>query len=181
MAVRATRQGMATLYIQRHGRAEAAHGKADRERALTDVGRAEIEAAARAMASTGFRCDVIWSSPLVRAFQTAELMAQPLPGVAHEVVDELSPGGDLDALARALGRYSARSCVLVVGHMPDVAHATHQFLADTRGAPTALETGSVVCVRFAGAIAPGHGSLEWLATVGELARAGIPGGRGVRP
>lgn len=171
---------MATLYIQRHGRAEPALGKSDRERALTDVGRAEIEAAARAMVSSGFRCDIIWSSPLVRAFQTAHLMAQALPGVVHDVIDELAPGGDLEEVARALGRHSAHSRVLVVGHMPDVAHATHEFLADPRGAPTALETGSVACVHFDGAIALGQGSLEWSATTVELARAGIPHAHGAR-
>ncbi|MGH2469546.1 MAG: SixA phosphatase family protein, partial [Chloroflexota bacterium] len=67
------------LYVMRHGPAEAQRdGLADADRALTAEGRAETVGVARGLARLGARPAVILSSPLVRARQTAEVIAQQL-------------------------------------------------------------------------------------------------------
>jgi phosphohistidine phosphatase len=61
----------------------------------------------------------IWTSPLVRAVQTAELVARALaPGLTVEVFTSLGPSEPLQSLVDALKALPADACVLVAGHEP---------------------------------------------------------------
>jgi phosphohistidine phosphatase len=61
----------------------------------------------------------IWTSPLVRAVQTAELLAVGLEArVAVEVVTGLGPGESAHAIEAALRELPADACVVLVGHEP---------------------------------------------------------------
>jgi phosphohistidine phosphatase len=65
------------LYVIRHGIAEE-RGEAwpdDTKRPLTDRGVSRLRKAARALNRLGVRFDVVLTSPLVRAYQTADLVA----------------------------------------------------------------------------------------------------------
>jgi phosphohistidine phosphatase len=109
------------LYIVRHGPAEdhAASGS-DFDRALTASGRDRVRHVARALTEAEEAPHVILSSPLVRALQTAEILAaaikleQPV-----EVRRELSPGGDARALVSEQIDAQAKR-VMIVGHEPDL-------------------------------------------------------------
>lgn len=88
----------------------------DGYRPLTTKGRARFARLVGWLAEHGRRPEVILTSPLVRAVQTAEILASPGP---LEVVIEptLAPGGSADAAARAL-RARSEAVVAAVGHEP---------------------------------------------------------------
>src|SRR2546427_6444673 len=107
------------LYIMRHGPAEddAPSGR-DADRALTPPGRDKTRSVARALASENEAPLAIVSSPLVRALQTAEIVAAvtEMPG-AVEVRREPAPGGDARA-PPAEGLRAGRKRIMLVGHRP---------------------------------------------------------------
>ena len=108
------------LYVMRHGPAEdfAASGR-DGDRALTPSGRERVRAVAKLLKEKEEAPRVILSSPLVRALQTAEIVAAEIGVDKVETAAELAPGGDAAALSRALlGADKKRP--MVVGHEPDL-------------------------------------------------------------
>ncbi|HTL73079.1 MAG TPA: histidine phosphatase family protein, partial [bacterium] len=86
------------LFLLRHGLAvePGTPGfKNDAVRPLTPKGKLQLRKIAAAMRVMELEFDVIWSSPLVRARQTAEIVAKELKAKEQlELVEELSPGGD---------------------------------------------------------------------------------------
>jgi phosphohistidine phosphatase len=98
------------LWLLRHG--DAADGHPDDERALTERGIAQADAAGRALAALGAELDACLSSPKRRALQTAERACQPL---GLEVTPQPALAGepfDVHELTAGLGN------VLLVGHDP---------------------------------------------------------------
>jgi phosphohistidine phosphatase len=112
------------FYIMRHGPAEdrAASGR-DFDRSLTPSGRTRVHDVARALRDKDEEPLLIYSSPLVRALQTAEIVAAVTKlterGGALEVRRELAPDGDEVALVREVIA-NGRKRVMLVGHEPDV-------------------------------------------------------------
>jgi phosphohistidine phosphatase len=124
------------LYVMRHGPAEddAPTGR-DADRALTPAGRERVKLVAEALAEGGESPFAILSSPLVRALQTAEIVAE----VTHlarrtredkkaqrggatgdvEIRRELGMGTDKLPLLAELVR-AGRKRVMIVGHEPDL-------------------------------------------------------------
>jgi phosphohistidine phosphatase len=102
------------LYLVRH--AHAAPGEPDELRALTPEGRRDARALGDLLASEGVQPDAILSSPLLRARETAEELAQAT-GVRAAADERLGPGATTaDVLDAVEGRGDT---VLVVGHQPD--------------------------------------------------------------
>jgi phosphohistidine phosphatase len=112
------------LYLMRHGPAEnqAASGR-DGDRALTPSGRERVRAVAKALVDGGEAPAHIVTSPLVRAVQTAEIVALVTKLGAHaetvEVRRELSPSGNALPWVCALAG-EGRKRVMLVGHEPDL-------------------------------------------------------------
>jgi phosphohistidine phosphatase len=122
------------LYVMRHGPAEdTSKTGRDGDRALTTEGRDRTRAVARALSAEGEAPLTLVSSPLVRALQTAEIVAAVTdlekrvrdakdaggaPG-AVEIRREMAPGGDALGLVLELAR-SGRKRTMVVGHEPDL-------------------------------------------------------------
>jgi phosphohistidine phosphatase len=78
----------------------------------------------------------IWTSPLVRAVQTAELVATGLAaGVPVEVVPALAPGADARTVLAKLESIGADSSVLLVGHEPGISGVGALLLGATDFAP----------------------------------------------
>jgi phosphohistidine phosphatase len=107
------------LWLLRH--AEAADGLPDEDRPLTERGIRQAEAAGRAMARIGARVEVCFSSPKVRALQTAQLACEPL-GVPVTVEPALS-GEPFDVHALTAGLDD----VLLVGHDPSFTLTLHDI------------------------------------------------------
>jgi phosphohistidine phosphatase len=129
------------LYIMRHGPAEdrAASGR-DFDRALTAAGRERVRDVARTLQEADEGPRVIVSSPLVRALQTAEIVAAT-SGAEVEVRRELSPEGE--ALPLVQERLAARSKrLMLVGHEPDLADLAAHLAG--RPFPAGLQKAMVV-------------------------------------
>ncbi|MFO1464616.1 MAG: histidine phosphatase family protein [bacterium] len=108
------------LFFLRHAVAveRGAEGITDEARPLTEEGREKMILAVQGMGRLKIEFEVLLSSPLLRAKQTAELVARHLPFRGPvEFEEELEPGGDLRVL---LGKLAARreSRYLLVGHEP---------------------------------------------------------------
>jgi phosphohistidine phosphatase len=112
------------FYVMRHGPAEdfSASGR-DADRALTPSGRDRVRDVAQALLDAEEAPNVILTSPLVRARQTAEIVAVvtglAARGGAIETSHEIAPGGDGVGLMRALVQ-GHRKRAMIVGHEPDL-------------------------------------------------------------
>jgi phosphohistidine phosphatase len=120
------------LYLMRHGPAEdQAESGRDEDRALTSSGRERVRRVAKALLGFDEAPARIISSPLVRAVQTAEIMASEARnddrGNDVEVGYELRPGGPAASLIRSLTAARPKR-VMLVGHEPDLSRLAESFL-----------------------------------------------------
>src|SRR5690348_11933945 len=99
--------GGVQVFLVRHAEAiDATPHHADGDRHLTAAGRAEARALGQRLRWYDCRPTAMWTSPLVRAVQTAELVAAGLPwNGLIDSVPALAPGGnahEIEAMLRAL-------------------------------------------------------------------------------
>jgi phosphohistidine phosphatase len=106
------------LYFLRHGEADWPDWKkSDDERPLTDFGKNEVRDVAKFLARLKVRPDLVVTSPLPRAAQTAEIAADYLKAKLRK--DELlAPGFGMSELPTILKRHRSKALMLV-GHEPD--------------------------------------------------------------
>jgi phosphohistidine phosphatase len=143
------------LYFLRH--AEALPGD---EGHLTDAGVAALRAAAETWRALNLRPEVVLTSPLPRAVQTGELVAEALELGTPPIADSrLAPGAGWDAMAQSLAAHGAERSALFVGHEPDLSGAI-QLL--TGAASVRMRKGGLACVEFYGVPEAGTGELAWL-------------------
>jgi phosphohistidine phosphatase len=103
------------LVIVRH--AEAAPGEPDELRSLTAEGREQAEALGELFRAVGIRPDVVVTSPLLRARQTAAALELGEP----EIDERLAPGASPEEMRDAA--WGRGDTVVVVGHQPDCGRA----------------------------------------------------------
>lgn len=139
---------MVTHYVVRHG--HALPGPDDRLRPLSDEGREDVRRVARHVAALGVRVGEVRHSGLLRARQTAEIVAEHLgPGVRVAAVPGLAPEDDPAEARRALE--AARASVVLVGHLPHVARLLARMLAgDPEGEVVRFEPGTIAAVAWTG-------------------------------
>jgi phosphohistidine phosphatase len=133
------------LWLLRHGEAVPHDSKPDDERELTARGERQAATAGAALARLGVEFAAIYTSPKVRARDTAKLAAEAL-NVDPEVEDVLADGFDAGDAHELLGRHDADARVLVVGHNPDFA----QVVYDLTGGNADFKKGGVVAVKLDG-------------------------------
>lgn len=156
------------LYIIRH--AWAGHygdpeWPDDALRPLTPEGKRRFARVVQRLAGKEFAPQIIATSPLVRCRQTADIVAQGVPGGPQVVaLDALEPGSDLEELiAWTAGQAGPPERAAWVGHAPDVGHLTASLIGQSR-AWIRFGKGGVAAVRFDEQIAPAEGELRWLVT-----------------
>ncbi len=110
---------MVKLYFLRHGLADRSEwqGRDDDKRPLTEKGKRKMRLEAETFAALDLKLDSIITSPLVRAHQTAEIVANRLD-MTVRVDDRIAPGFDLDDLQDILLENQGMD-MLFVGHEPD--------------------------------------------------------------
>ena len=146
------------LYFLRHGiAAETSPDGNDASRALTREGIEKMRDVARAMRKLNLRLDVVLSSPLVRAHETAQLVARELR-LGVQLADELTPGCDLPQLFTLLGGHRVAERVLLVGHEPDF---SGMIAALTGGVRVQMKKGGLARVDT-DRLEAGAGTLIWL-------------------
>ncbi|MEM6446070.1 MAG: phosphohistidine phosphatase SixA [Cyanobacteria bacterium J06642_2] len=105
----------------RHGIAEErAPRLLDAERALTNKGRTKAAAIAARLHRWDWQWDVILTSPLVRARQTAEILQAAQLAAEVEVLEALAPGGEFGEFIRWQQSRPDVNDVALVGHQPDL-------------------------------------------------------------
>ena len=110
------------IYFLRHGEAGKSGGGrgGDAERPLTEEGVARMEREAALIATLRLGLDLIITSPLVRAQQTAEIVARELRLLDTLAIDDrLAPGFGPNELRALLREHRANTALLLVGHEPD--------------------------------------------------------------
>jgi phosphohistidine phosphatase len=129
------------LWLLRHGEAVPHDSKPDDERELTPRGRRQSEAAGTALAALNEEFAACYSSPKVRALETAELACEHL-NIKPVVETSLANGfSRVDALA-LLEAHGDDAKVLVVGHEPSFSQVVHDFT----GARVDFKKGGVAAV-----------------------------------
>jgi len=120
------------LYLLRHGIAVDRLGGAvqnDFQRHLTDEGGAELRVVGKALKRLNVKADLIISSPLVRAKQTAEIIKQVLACPKDiELTEALAPGGGISDVYKVLRQAKGMQEVFLVGHEPDLGRLAGNLL-----------------------------------------------------
>ena len=103
----------------------------DFDRPLTHEGIERMKCEARAIADLSLKLDVIVTSPLRRARQTAEILADRLK-LRDEIVEDkrLAEGFDARRLSEILGEHDKAEAILLVGHEPTMSATLGRIIGD---------------------------------------------------
>lgn len=147
------------LWLLRHGEAIPHDVKPDFDRELTPRGERQSTVAGRGLARLGLEFNACYTSPRIRARDTARLACEEL-GLEPQEVDVLSNGFDREDALELLSGHDVDARVLVVGHEPSFSQVVH----DLTGARVDFKKGGVAGIRIGG----GEGELIVLLRPREL-------------
>jgi phosphohistidine phosphatase len=133
------------LWLLRHGEAVPHESKPDFDRELTPRGERQSAAAGEALARLGLEFAACYTSPLIRARETAELACKQL-NVTPEARDAIGKGFDRETVSELLTAHSDGERILVVGHNPSF----EQVVLDMTGARIDFKKGGVAALRVSG-------------------------------
>ena len=136
------------LYLIRHE--DAGEAERDEHRSLTELGRRRMRKTARFCLEQGMVLDAIFTSPLVRAVQTAEILAEGLgfdgPIDAHE---EIAFPSRIETLTHLIDAAPANCRGLaLVGHEPTLGLLAHHLLGAESGL-LGMRKGAVLALEYA--------------------------------
>src|SRR6266404_6053326 len=164
------------LMLLRHGIAEdAAPGEPDAERRLTGEGKRKVREVAAGMRALKLPVDVILTSPLRRARETAEVVAaeHDLDETSVIVTPALAPAAAREALFAAIGSHARADGIVVVGHQPDLGELASVLLVGTPGlVPLPFKKAGLAGISVVSLPPRGAGTLEFFLTPGQLRRIG---------
>jgi phosphohistidine phosphatase len=152
------------LYVLRHGVAEersTAGFSNDDQRPLTAKGARRMARQVRGLQSLGVSIDVIISSPLARAVQTAEIVHEGLRMDTRLVTSNaLAPNGSPSQLVSQLATgYSSTEDVMVVGHEPSLSSLISVLTTGNPEPVVRLRKGALCKLRLP---APRYGRCGWI-------------------
>jgi phosphohistidine phosphatase len=133
------------LWLLRHGEAEPHDARPDDERELTDRGRAQARAAGAALVALKVEVHLAFTSPKVRARDTALLACEAL-GIEPVEHKPLAAGFDADEALTLMAAAGVDQRVLVVGHEPDFS----QVVDDLGGGRIDMKKGGIAALRLDG-------------------------------
>jgi phosphohistidine phosphatase len=119
------------LYFLRHGLAgdRSTWSGTDRERPLTPEGIDLIQREAVSIDRLKLEIDLIITSPLTRAVQTAEIVARQLKLIDRLIQDErVASGLNIDVLAQLLSVHPPAMNAMLVGHEPTFSQTISQLI-----------------------------------------------------
>ncbi len=153
------------LYLIRHAVA-ADRGEEwpdDDKRPLTDDGIARMRKAARGLARLEVAIDILFTSPLVRARQTADIVAAALdtrPSIV--TIESLAPGATYAALVADLEKHGRKSRLALVGHEPGLGELAGRLVGSRRAIE--FKKGAVCRIDLDEIPPAGPGQLRWFLT-----------------
>ena len=140
------------IYFVRHASAgqHVANPKKDEKRALDETGVEQCGYVGRALAALDAQVDVIVSSPLKRAAQTASLVANEMGYEGKLLFDDgLRPEATFADFRKLLDKHAKQESIMVVGHNPNLSEFVGRLISETgceaavdlkKGAAARLET-----------------------------------------
>ncbi|MES1244575.1 MAG: histidine phosphatase family protein [Acidobacteriota bacterium] len=162
------------LLLIRHAIAEeredfARTGKDDSLRPLTDEGRKKMKQIARGLRMLVPAIDLLATSPLTRAAQTAAIVDSVYGGLDEVEIEELSPETTPEEFLRWLRKQKADT-VAAVGHEPSISQILGWLLTGTERRLFAFRKGGACLLEFAEEPAAGTATLVWALTPAQLRR-----------
>ena len=164
------------IVVVRHGIAEDREafvhtGQPDEARPLTREGRRRMRRAARGLRDIVEHVDVVASSPLARARETADILADRF-GRSEGIVtlSALVPDAPLAFTRDWLDTQRAESTIALVGHEPHLSRLVGWLLSGPEHAFTELTRGGACLLECDAPVSPGGVRLEWLLRAGQLRR-----------
>lgn len=161
------------LLLIRHAPAEdrerfARTGQPDDLRPLSQRGIERMKLAARGLVTLALPVERLISSPLVRAQQTAQIVAPALEVRRFDTEAMLSPPIPTDSLIDWLRKQPRVEGMALVGHEPNLSQLAETLLCGAANGSMPLKKGGAILLRFAAGIAAGQGQLVWSLTPGIL-------------
>jgi phosphohistidine phosphatase len=162
------------LIVIRHGDAGDSEafsktGKRDTERPLSKKGRKQMRSAAKGLRKIVRRADVIAASSLVRAAQTAKIVARRFRKADQETISALKPAASPESCEKWLLQQQDAERVMVVGHEPHLGRLVTWLVSGAEGSMVEFRKGGAALIEFDGAPGKGTGRLVWLMGPKELA------------
>ena len=135
------------LYIIRHAIAvdeATSNYESDSERPLTDKGRKKMRQIAKALRHLGVEFDLILSSPYIRAWETAEILADVFK-MKNKIAfsDNLIPLGSPELLIGEINEKHTVDSLAIVGHEPHLSALIGLLVADSSKIEMTLKKGGV--------------------------------------
>ena len=159
------------VFVIRHGIAEdrpsfIGRGSPDDYRALTDDGKRELRQTFNAVADRLEKIEAIFSSPLVRAQQTADILGKLLPHAKRAETALLRPEADCDRLLEWVMKEARKAgeTVALVGHEPLLSNFVGFVISPAAPAIVEMKKGAVACLELSESIIERGGVLKWLFT-----------------
>lgn len=142
----------------------------DGDRPLTPKGKRQLHKIAAAIRAMKLQFDLIMSSPLARARQTAEIVAADLKLKKRlDFADELKPGGDVKALVKKLTLLdSSFENIVLVGHEPCLSESISLFTTGRTDANLALKKGGLAKLEIDELRSGKCATLAWLLTPAQM-------------
>jgi phosphohistidine phosphatase len=156
------------IYLLRHGIA-APLGEQnefdDAKRALTEDGIAKMREVSSGLKRLGATFDLVASSPLVRAKQTAEIVVEVLKiKEPIRVWEELSPNASLDGSLQQLQKYHKKTSPLLVGHQPFMGMLACFLICGSDRTSLDFKKGGICCIQVDHVVPQSRGELLWMLT-----------------
>lgn len=158
------------LYILRHGIAvpHGTMGIPEDDRPLTSQGKKKMRQAARGMVTLDLDFAFILTSPLPRAFQTAQIVAEVLKSKEKiQVMEELLPGRPPQAAAERLSEFKKERSLLLVGHEPHLSELVSYLVFGNENGDIFLKKGGLARIDIH-TFSSLRGKLRWLLTPKQL-------------
>jgi len=161
------------LYLVRHAIA-AERGEEwpdDAKRPLTERGIARFKEVVKGLNALDLAVDEVFTSPLIRAKQTAEVLAAGVTGKPSvKLLDALAPGHTAVQTMSQLAKSAKRRRIALVGHEPDLGELAAHLLGAQRAVP--FKKGGVCRIDVESLTSRRAGSLIWFATPRMLRHIG---------
>jgi phosphohistidine phosphatase len=140
----------------------------DAGRPLTPEGEKKMKRAARGLRTLVPEVQLLATSPLTRARQTAEILAAAYKPIRPLVVPALAPGQPPAAVGRWLEGERRHDTVAIVGHEPGLSRTVSWLLAGTEDSILELKKGAACLLAIPDAVAAASATLLWALTPAQL-------------
>jgi phosphohistidine phosphatase len=165
------------LVVVRHGIAVdreewAREHSDDKDRPLTDEGKKKMKECAKGLRALAPRLDVLATSPLTRARQTAAILAKVYEKGEPVTVDALAPGQHPPAFATWLRTQGTQKTVAIVGHEPGLGAIVSWFTAGSERSFLELGKGGACLLDLGARIEGGEAMLLWVLRPSHLRALG---------